>query len=150
VGVATPDVLQLYLNGLLVGSGTNTYSLLSVSNQFATVGQSYGQNNPYVDGTIDEVRLYYGALSAGQIAADNTAGPKTVVPPLMVALSGQSLLISWPASSAGFGFTLESSPALSGPTENWQPVSGTQTQSGGFLTVSVPLTGSARFFRLVN
>jgi hypothetical protein len=151
VGVATSNSLRLYLNGALVATGTNTYSLLSVSEQFAVIGQSFGQNAPYVCGTIYEARLYYGALSSNQIAQDYALGPKTAPPvSLTAAVSGQSLLINWPAFAYAFGFTLESSPALAGPEANWQPVAGTPTSNGSVLTLSVPLSGSAQFFRLVN
>jgi hypothetical protein len=147
VGVASPSVLQLYLNGSLVASSPNSYSLVSVSNQFVTVGQAT-DDNPYVNGTIDELRLYYGALSAGQIAADARLGPNGVAPPLTVALSGQSLLISWPAASTGF--TLQSSPALGGAAENWRPVSGSPTANGAYLTMTVSISAGPQFFRLVN
>jgi hypothetical protein len=157
VGVATPSGLSLYTNGILASFSPNSDSLLSVSNQFVSIGQSFGLTwnddssdyNPDINGTIDEVRLYYGALSAAQIAADAKLGPGSVVPTLTAAVSGQSVIISWPAPSTGF--TLQSSPALGGAGENWQPVSG-QTQVGAYWTLSVSLSGSgnARFFRLVN
>jgi hypothetical protein len=147
VGVASPSVLQLYLNGSLVASSPTAYSLLSVSNQFVTVGQATA-DNPYVNGTIDEIRLYYGALSAAQIAADAKLGPNSVVPPLTAVLSGQSLVISWPAASTGFN--LYSSPALGGSAENWQPVGGTPTPNGAYLTMTISLAPGTRFFRLVN
>jgi hypothetical protein len=149
---ATQDAMSIYANGALAYSSPVTYSLLTLSNQFAYVGGPVNWIEPFLNGTIDEIRLYYGALSATQIAADNAAGPDSVPasPTLTAVLSGQSLLVSWPAASAAFGFTLESSPALSGPSVNWQPVGGTPTPNGANLTLSVPLSGSAAFFRLVE
>lgn len=51
--------------------------------------------------------------------------------------------LSWPASALGFG--LESSATLSGA---WSPVSGTPQVAGVQLTLTVPTTGTANFYRL--
>ena len=72
VGVATSNLLELYLNGSYVASGANTYSLLSVSNLFAAIGQGFGQNNPYVYGYIERSpfvlwRAIAGANCGGQL-----------------------------------------------------------------------------------
>ena len=95
VGVCDPvtlQLLELYTNGVLAATAPTTYSLLAVSNQFAAVGISYGSRsgmgNPFVNGYVDEYRLYYGAVSAAQIAADYQAGPNALgIPGALLSIS---------------------------------------------------------------
>lgn len=64
--------------------------------------------------------------------------------PLAASLTATGeLRLSWPASAVGFG--LESSATLSGA---WLPVSGTPQVAGDQLTLTVPTTGTANFYRL--
>jgi hypothetical protein len=46
--------------------------------QFCTFGKSLSYSDAYLDGTISEARIYYGALTPNQIAANFAAGPTTV------------------------------------------------------------------------
>ncbi|MCI0542013.1 MAG: Ig-like domain-containing protein, partial [Verrucomicrobiales bacterium] len=57
----------------------------------------------------------------------------------------QNIRISWPAMSAGFA--LEQSSAL-GTAGNWQAVSGTPVPQNDRLTVTLPSSSAAQFFRL--
>jgi hypothetical protein len=64
-------------------------------------------------------------------------------PGLSVSVSNNTLVISWDSSAAGFD--LESSDKVNGPyTKVTEPI----VPNGNNNTVSVPLTGQARFFRL--
>jgi hypothetical protein len=72
----------------------------------------------------------------------NPAAPAEVE--LAAALkAGNSLVLSWPATAAGY--TLESAGALGGA---WSPVSQTIVVEGGRNTVTVPLSGGAAFYRV--
>lgn len=53
------------------------------------------------------------------------------------------LRLAWPAAASGYN--LESASSLSG---QWAPVSGTPQISGDQLTLTVPATGTASFYRL--
>ena len=64
-------------------------------------------------------------------------------PSLTVARDGSSVVISWPASAAGF--TLQSTSSLGAP--DWKAVSDTPVQDGQNLKVTVTPTGTS-FYRL--
>jgi hypothetical protein len=64
-------VLRLYVNGVQVGSQATAGSLVATSGVLAIGGNSvWGE---YFAGTIDEVRVYNRALTAGEIQADMVA-----------------------------------------------------------------------------
>ena len=65
---------------------------------------------------------------------------------LTASLAGASLVLSWPASPAGF--TLQSSPSLS-PVA-WQAVTQESVLSNALNTVTLPATAAAQFFRLAR
>ncbi|MDR3456936.1 MAG: glycosyl hydrolase [Verrucomicrobiae bacterium] len=72
--------IGLYLNGVLVASNAAvTTTLASVSNKFSYLGRSLYTNDPYLSCTLNEFRIYNGALTNGQIAVDAAAGPDRVV-----------------------------------------------------------------------
>jgi hypothetical protein len=60
---------------------------------------------------------------------------------LQARVAGGNITITW-TPSAG---RLLSSPAISGAAVNWQPITG---GTGG--SVTIPITGKAMFFRVVN
>ena len=88
-------------------------------------------------------------LTPSQVAASFAAGPSGGGsggnnPSLSASVSGNNLVITWPASATGFN--LEGSPAL-GAGATWTTISGT-TIVGGNVQATVPMTGKAQFFRL--
>jgi len=120
------------------------------------IGQSLYTADPGMLANINEFRIYNGALSSAQIAADYALGPDQVRGSttsgikLSVAKSGSNVICSWPTSSAAV--TLLSSPIL-GPNAVWTPVNvsnGAMTVSGSNYHVTVPSAVSAQFFRLSN
>jgi len=69
--------------------------------------------DPYFNGQFDEFRIYNGVLSDAAVAASFAGGPNVLlapVPSLNVALSGASVVLSWPLNVPGF--TLESTTVL--------------------------------------
>ena len=68
-------------------------------------------------------------------------------PTLTIKLQSGSVLISWPASATGYGLT--GSAAL-GAGASWQSAGGTPTVVNGTNQVTIPVTNSAQFFRLVK
>ncbi|MGA2748698.1 MAG: Ig-like domain-containing protein [Verrucomicrobiota bacterium] len=116
------------------------------------VGHSLYYTDPYLNGSIDELRIYNGPLTAAQIAADNALGPNQVIGTvtnvsLAVTLTAGNVAITWPATSALVN--LVSSPVL-GPGAVWTPAAGALAVAGGSYQMTVPMSGSARYFRLEN
>jgi hypothetical protein len=65
---------------------------------------------------------------------------------LSIELSGNNVILSWPASAAGF--ELQSTTALEGAATVWSPVSGEPVITGDEQSVTVGLSGATRYFRL--
>jgi hypothetical protein len=64
-----------------------------------------------------------------------------------IAAQGTNVMISWPAG--GGSCQLQATPAL-GPHATWQAVTNLPAAQGSRLTVTLDLTTSHRFFRLVR
>lgn len=70
------DTMKLYVDGKLVGvneSISNTLSTIGTKNAYLGKAQ---HNDPYLNGSIDEFRIYSTALSSSEVTASFTAGPK--------------------------------------------------------------------------
>ncbi len=102
----TTGILAVYTNGVLSGSVTNDFDPLSnVATNFIYVGRSLwtavgpdGTGDPYMAGSIDELRVYNGALTPQQIAMADLIGPNNTnvsVPAL------QSIQVSIPQLNLG-------------------------------------------------
>jgi hypothetical protein len=120
------------------------------------IGQSLYTADPGLLANIDEFRIYNGALSSAQMAADYALGPNQVRGSntsgikLSISKSGNNNIFSWPTTSAAV--TLLSSPTL-GPGAVWTPVAlpnGAMTVSGNNYHVTIPSGNGAQFFRLSN
>jgi hydrogenase maturation factor HypE len=71
--------LLFYVNGVQVSSLAQTGSIVTSSNPLQIGGDSiFGQ---YFQGTIDEVRVYNGVLTAAQIQADMNTPVSQLRPP---------------------------------------------------------------------
>jgi len=144
----------LYLNGLPVG--TNSPMTLRPSSLGTTANNYIGRSqypDPYLDGVIDEYRIYSVGLSAAEIAATAALGPDRLLstnsPAMGLALAGTNLTVSWPLANAGF--TLQSRTNLS--LGNWANVTSIAPQIvSSQWQVSLPIAGStpAGFYRLVK
>jgi len=69
--VRTTSIMSLYLNGKLIGSTTtNVEKTLGDPNEFLLVGKAYDQSTEYLNGFIDELRIYKNrALSEEEVKA---------------------------------------------------------------------------------
>jgi hypothetical protein len=101
----------LYQNGVAVG--TNTGITLKPAALGVTTNNYLGRSqwsDPYLNGALDEFRIYSVALSAAEIAATYALGPDKVLstnsPAMSCNASPGSLTLTWPLASAGF--TLQS------------------------------------------
>src|SRR5208282_5349671 len=68
--------LAFYTNGVLAAvNNAVTVPLSSVNDVYSYIGRSLYSVDPYPDFTLDEFRIYNGALSANEIAATQALGP---------------------------------------------------------------------------
>ena len=105
----------LYLDGLPVATNSNislTPSLLGYTGQ-NWIGRSQYSSNPYLNGLVDDFRIYNGAMSANEIAS--------LVTPLVAptefggtAGDGQAIL-NWATSLNADGYNLKCSLTNGGP-----------------------------------
>jgi hypothetical protein len=123
----------------------------SVNDLFCYVGRSLYNADPYPDFTLDEFRIYSGALSPAEIAATQVLGPGQLLssasPLLSVALAGTNLTFSWPAASAGFNLQSSSNLVLT----VWSNVSSPPAQLVATQwQVTLPASASAGYYRLMR
>ena len=79
-------------------------------------------------------------------ALQNTPPPTLSRPPLKIARSGGNVIVTWPASAAGF--TLQSSTSLASSPTAWSTVSPAPSVINGYNTVTNQLSGARKFYRL--
>ena len=82
VAVADPPsgFLGVYANGVLIGQNSNATTPLSPApDQLSYVGKSLYPVDPFLIGSIEEFRIYEGALSPDRIAIDTAAGPNNII-----------------------------------------------------------------------
>lgn len=105
----------IYVNG--VASGTNTAMSFKPSGMGNTTLNYLGKsqwNDPYLNGTLDDFRIYTRVLSAsevGLLAAGQLAAPQN-----LTATPGTAqIALSWNAVSGASGYTVRSAAAIGGP-----------------------------------
>ena len=142
--------VALYTNGVLaaINSGV-TVPMSAVTNAYSYFAKSLYSGDPYPDVTLDELRIYNGALQPAEVVATELLGPNQLLdessPVLHGSATGENLTLSWPLASAGF--TLQSRTNLLGG--DWLPVESVVPQLvGGQWQVSLSISGDTRFFRL--
>jgi len=136
----------LYLNGQRITNGPASIPLSTINDVNVWLGKSQWVD-PYFNGQFDEFRIYNGVVSDTAMAASFSAGPNALfvpLPSLSVALSGSSVVLSWPLNVPGF--TLESNTNF--PAASWITVTNPQVLQNGQHTVTVPISNSSQFFRL--
>ena len=111
------------------------------------LGQSQFNDIQY-HGSIDEFRIYDGALSAQQVAFNHAIGPDLIATPVQISgsLANGQITLSWPVAGSS-GYSLQSASSV-GTGSSWGAVGITPTVVNGQNQVTVPATNSARFFRL--
>lgn len=144
----------LYLDGIPVG--TNPSMTLKPLSLGSTVNNYIGKSqwpDPYLDGLIDEFRIYSVALSPAEIAATCALGPdeslSTNSPPINMEMTSSGFMLSWPLASAGF--TVQSRTNLD--EGNWVNVTSPMPAIvGSQWQLVIPSSGGsgAMFYRLVK
>ena len=141
--------LAFYTNGVLAAINNSvTVPMSSVSSALNYIGRSLYNVDPYPDLSLDEFRIYSGALSPNEIAATQIMGPNQLLsfgsPTINFSLSGNNLNLSWPLASASF--TLMSRTNLA--SGDWTAASQSPQIVGSQWQVTMPISGNAQFFRL--
>lgn len=147
----------MYLNGTRVAqSAAATLPLSGMNDTNNWLGRSHfsvpfilveTNADPYLRASLNEFRIYSGLLTEAEIRRNQAIGPDQLVTnaPIFFGTNTSAMQLRWPTYAARFN--LESSPVL-GPAAVWSPVSASLTQLGTNFQVTVPFTGSARYFRL--
>ena len=143
----TNNSAAIYTNGVLEQSLTGAWPKFNtVSTAWSFVGRSLFAADPYLNGSINELRLYDGLLTTNEIAANEQAGPDQLALPVALnwTHAAGSLAFSWP--SWAVGFTLESTTNLA--TGTWNPVAPAPVLTNNVYSVSLLTTGAMSFYRL--
>jgi hypothetical protein len=140
--------LAVYTNGVLESSVTN---LVAPASAAGTVSATIGHSpfaDPGIIGSIDEFRIYNGALAPDEIVASDLLGPNqalSTAASLGVVQSSGNVVLNWPLADAGF--SVQASSNLNNP--NWITLTNVPSlTSSNTWQVSVPISGGAQFFRL--
>lgn len=140
--------MSVYTNGVLAAVNASIAPYTFNMTHCWLGKSSYGgdQNGVF---TLDEFRIYNGPLTARQAMANDIAGasnpPTTHRPALGIALSGNSVVFSWTDGA----YNLQSCTSLDG-TKTWTGVGTTPVVVNGTNQVTLPITSSPAFFRLVK
>lgn len=73
-------LLSIYTNGVLAAVNTNfTVNIGSLNDQLSFIGRSLWENDPYLNASIDELRIFRGALSPITLKQSYDQGPNTLL-----------------------------------------------------------------------
>jgi len=137
----------IYTNGILEFSTNSTIPpLTGVNTSLAYIGRSLFSADGWLNGTIDEFRIYDGRLAPEEISASMMAGPDTLALPVRLeqSLANGIMSLNWPSYAAGY--KPESTTNLA--SFDWASTGGTTVISGGRYEATLTATNSARYFRL--
>jgi hypothetical protein len=154
---AANDVMSYYINGTLADSapmgGGNTTQLQA---NLARFGAGFFFADPDLNGSINELRIWDGAMNATQVAANFANGTETitlVVPRPIISnfsmVAGPAFQLSG-AGVVGRSYILQATPNLTAPI-NWISI-GTNTVggSGQFQFTDSQITNQPqRFYRIM-
>jgi hypothetical protein len=142
--------MAVYTNGVLMGINNSvTLPISAIVNAHSYLGKSSYTGDYCGVATIDEFRMYSGAMGTAQIADDYASGPNSLpVPKLSIATAGQNLAFTWPDYITGY--SLQTSAKLEAGA-SWAPaaVSSYILTNGAFL-IKVPMTSQQAFYRIVK
>jgi hypothetical protein len=138
---------RIHINGRLDSSGAAPDPLSALQDANDYLGRSGYNPDPTLRGSFDEFRIYDGALSGTEVAADFASGPNNAAPrpTLSVSRSNGALVFTWPTSATG-AVLVVSQTLGSGAT--WNPANATVTQTNGNFTATVIPSQSPSFYRL--
>jgi alpha-L-arabinofuranosidase len=140
----------VYLNGVLAGADYNVTIPMSGVQDVRNLIGADNWPDPGMQGSVDEFRIYNGALSANDIAATQVLGPDQLLsaasPAISASMSSNNLTLSWPVAAADFALMSSTNLASGG----WTNVSPAAQITGGRWQVTVSASDNAQFFRLAQ
>lgn len=139
---------MIYTNGILEATVALSTSLTNVSTNSAALGRSPWNGDPWLNGAIDEFRIYNGILQPADISAAQIVGPNVLLTTnvaLGILQGSGALKLTWPVAASGF--VVESSPSV-GENAVWSVVTNAVSISGNSDQLLLPTTNATMFFRL--
>jgi hypothetical protein len=138
---------RIYVNGALDVSGAAPDPLSALQDVYGYLGRSGYGGDPTFQGSFDEFRIYDGALSGVQVAADFASGPNNAAPPptLNVKLTNGQLVFTWPLTATNASLVISH---ILGSGASWQSAGATVVQTNGTYSATVTPTQSPSFYRL--
>jgi len=130
-------MLSIYTNGVLEAANTNfTVNISSLNDQMSFIGRSLWAADPYLNASIDEIRIFKGALSPITIKQSDDQGPDTLL------ADGPANFVLQPADAsipAGQSVTFTAAAVGYLPItyqwfKNGSPISGATNASYSFVT----------------
>ncbi len=135
----------IYVNGQLVNQQTaSTSSLSTIGKEWSFLGRSLFSADPYLNGDIDEFRIYEGRLTAQEIAGNYAHGPDEIYQPTFYTWANDADNMTFKWSSYPAGYAIEYSSTLTDPS--WTTLTAPIPENGT-NTLLVPVDSNA-FFRL--
>ena len=141
--------VALYTNGILAAINNSvSVPLSSVTDVYSYIGKSLYPADPYPDFSLDEFRIYNGALSANQIAATQALGANQLLsagsPIVGISVAGGGLTLSWPLASAGFNLQSRTNLILG----TWTSTNLAPQMINGQWSITLPMSGNVQYYRL--
>jgi len=129
------------------GTGfTTLYSFTATSTNSSGINTNSDGAHPLA-GLVLSGNTLYGTAYRGGLSGDGTVFSLLVLPQLTITPSGANLILTWPIKAAGF--TLQSTTDIS-PPALWTPVSPDPVVINGQNTVTNPISGKQKFYRLMQ
>ncbi|MBI4660522.1 MAG: LamG domain-containing protein [Verrucomicrobia bacterium] len=139
--------ITYFINGKEAGTRAYTGGTrLAETSKVLYIGAEWNGGLPFT-GLIDRVRISNSALTVTELDSDPVKPAPVPAPALKLAIgrSQSNVILSWPEANSS-GYILEFSDII--PPTNWSPETTTAVVASGQKTVTVPVLGSARFYRL--
>jgi hypothetical protein len=137
--------ITYFVNGQEAGTRNYTGGTrLATTNKVLYIGAEWNGGLPFT-GIIDRVRISNSALTASDLDSD-PLNPKAVNPPVRLAIgrSQSNITISWP-DAGSTGYLLEFVNTLG---TAWAGETTPPTIAAGQKSVTIPMSGTTRFYRL--
>lgn len=150
---STAGIARVYQDGVLEVTGPTGFDLSTLNDINNWLGRSQF-HDPYYNGTINEFRIYNGAMSGNEVAASFAAGPNATIgggdSPFLTITKGAAgkVTISWASANAA-GYQLQSAAKL-GAGAVWTAVAAAPVAQGATLQVSLDAGSAAAYYRLAK
>lgn len=138
--------ITYFVNGKEAGTRAYTGGTIPAdTSKVLYIGAEWNGGLPFT-GWIDRVRISNSALTASELDSDPVNPVKVASPPVPLAIgrSQSNVILSWPEANSG-GYVLEFTGSLG---STWSPETTASIVAAGQITVTVPITGATRFYRL--